>query len=143
LEKTWEHIKKTTENKIDGLIFTPIDHPIKFGRDNSLFKWKEPGNNTIDFTVKLIGKKINLYFIKKSLTLYKSFLPDHQNYNLIMDFLKENFNKEGIIVEFKYTIEDDLFTPYRIRSDKDKPNGEITVVNTLKNIKEAIKIEDF
>jgi hypothetical protein len=30
LNKTWEHIQKTTENKIDGLIFTPVDHNIIF-----------------------------------------------------------------------------------------------------------------
>jgi hypothetical protein len=143
LEKTWEHIKKTTENKIDGLIFTPIDHPIKFGRDNLLFKWKEPGNNTIDFVVKTVGKKINLYFLKKSLAIYKTFLPTDNNYKIIDEFLKENKENESLIVEFKYTIEDDLFTPYRIRSDKNKPNGELTVLNTIKNIKESIKIEDF
>jgi hypothetical protein len=148
LEKTWEHIKKTTENKIDGLIFTPIDGPIKFGRDTSLFKWKEPGNNTIDLVVKTVGKKINLYYLKKTLVIYKSFTEKDDNYKILHDFLNET--KENgtngineVIVEFKYTIEDNLFIPYRIRSDKNKPNGEITVLNTIKNIEEAIVIEDF
>lgn len=55
ITKTWEHIKKTTENKIDGLIFTPIYKPIKIGRDNLLLKWKEI--HTIDFLAKLVSKK--------------------------------------------------------------------------------------
>jgi ABC-type iron transport system FetAB ATPase subunit len=51
--------------------------------------------------------------------------------------------KDGTVVEFKYNLEENLFTPYRVRNDKNKPNGEITVLNTIKNIQEAIKIEDF
>ena len=52
--------------------------------------------------------------------------------------------KDGVIIEFKYSSGDEeLFTPYRIRDDKDKPNGEITVINTLKNIEESIDITDF
>ena len=47
VNKTWEHIQKTTENKIDGLNFTPIDHPVVFGRDYSLLKWKELHTRTI------------------------------------------------------------------------------------------------
>ena len=35
------------------------------------------------------------------------------------------------------------FTPYKIRSDKNKPNGEITVNNTIINIKESIKINEL
>lgn len=37
----------------------------------------------------------------------------------------------------------DIFKVYKIRTDKCRPNGEITVNNTLKNIKEAIKIEEL
>ena len=141
IEKTWEHIQKTTENKIDGLIFTPINGPIKFGRDNTLFKWKE--NHTIDFLVKIVNKKINLYYYKKVLTIYKSFISKEPNYKTIVDFVDENTDlTKGVIIEFKI-INGDYFIPYRIRSDKNKPNGEITVNNTLKNIEESIKIEEI
>lgn len=141
LTKTWEHIQQTTENKIDGLIFTPINGNIKFGRDNSLFKWKEL--HTIDFLVKLVGKKINLYYYKKTLVVYKSFVSKEKNYKSIVDFVDENTDLiEGVIIEFKI-INGDCFIPYRVRTDKDKPNGEITVNNTLKNIEESLKIEEL
>ena len=151
LDKTWEHIQKTTENEIDGLIFTPINEPIKLGRQYSLLKWKEPGNHTIDFLVKKTTKNIVLYGYKKGENyLFKSFDTDNINYKNILDYSTENnLNlKKGIIIEFKYSSDnededDGVFTPYRIRADKDKPNGEITIINTLKNIKEAIKIENF
>ena len=141
LIKTWEHIQQTTENKIDGLIFTPINGPIKFGRDTTLFKWKEL--HTIDFLVKLVSKKINLYYYKKVLTIYKSFSSKEPNYKTIVDFIDENIDlTKGIIIEFKI-INGDYFIPYRVRTDKDKPNGEITVINTLKNIEESIKIQEL
>jgi mRNA guanylyltransferase len=144
LVKTWECIKETTENQIDGLIFTPIDNGIKFGRDNTLFKWKEI--HTIDFLVKLEKKQINLYYYKKDLEIFRSFKNKELNYKNIIEFLKKNDDdtdlEEGIIIEFKI---DNLtkFIPYRLRLDKKTPNGEITVNNTLINIKEAIKIEEI
>lgn len=75
--KTWEHIKKTTENEIDGLILTPVNNPVVFGRDYSLLKWKE--TNTLDLLVKIVSKKMNLYYYKKTLAIYKSFKPDSEN----------------------------------------------------------------
>jgi hypothetical protein len=135
IDVTWQHIKKTTENEIDGLIFTPINGPIIFGRDNSLFKWKESENNTIDLLVKQTPKKITLSYIRKSSNvIFKTFEKDDPNWSIINDY-----NANGVIVEFKFINE--LFVPYRKRTDKNKPNGEITVLNTLKNIEEAIEIK--
>jgi mRNA guanylyltransferase len=140
LLETWKHISETTENEIDGLIFTPINEPIKFGRDYSLLKWKM--THTIDFFVKKIGKKINLYgYRKNDYYLYKSITETNKSFELISNFKDINL-KNGTIIEFKYD-NLEIFTPYRIRSDKDKPNGEITINNTLKNIEEAITIETF
>jgi mRNA guanylyltransferase len=140
IDKTWEHIKSTTENKIDGLIFTSIYDTIKFGRDYNLLKWKE--FHTIDFLVKKVGKKINLYYTKKGTNvIYRSYTIKEASH--IISFMKESDLMDGIIIEFKVNCETDCFTPYRLRGDKNKPNGEITVNNTIINIKENIKIEDL
>ncbi len=140
ITKTWEHIKKTSENEIDGLILTPVDNPVLFTRDNTLFKWKE--THTIDFLAKVVGKKVNLYYYKKVLSVYISFKVESKNYNTIVDFVKDNeLLSKGVVIEFK--IIDDFYEPYRIRSDKNRPNGEITVNNTFKNIKENIKINEL
>ena len=146
--KTWEHIHKNTENEIDGLIFTPINEPIKFGRQYSLLKWKEPGNHTMDLLVKKIFKKINLYGYKKSGNyVFRTFSVDSVNGADIIKYCTSkgiiSNLKEGVIIEFKYSFENDLFTPYRTRLDKIHPNGEITITNTLKNIEESIIISDF
>ena len=139
IETTWDHINKTTENKIDGLIFTPVYQPIKFGRDYNLLKWKELETITIDFLIRNVKNKINLYGIRKNkLYIFTSFGKDHTNYDIIYDFLGENDN---VIVECKCN--SNLFIPYKIRKDKNKPNGEITINNTLLNIKEAITIKEL
>jgi hypothetical protein len=141
IEQTWKHIQLTTENKIDGLIFTPVNGPIKFGRDNDLLKWKEI--HTMDLLVKQASKKITLHYIKAgSLILFKTFTKDSPNFKIIMDYLNKNKIITDVIIEFKY-LNCELFEPYRIRTDKSVPNGEITVNNTIKNIEEAIRITDF
>ena len=141
--KTWEHIKKTTENKIDGLIFTPINHPIVFGRDYSLFKWKEI--NTMDLFVKSENKKIELYYQKKSeLVLYNKNLTKENEkliINFVINIVTPSQFKKGVIIEFKF--ENFLYIPYRLRTDKDKPNGEITIKNTMINIEENITIDNL
>ena len=140
LTETWDHISKTTENNIDGLIFTPVDGPIKFGRDYSLFKWKEPDNHTMDLLVKIKAKKILLCGTNDY--IFKTIDLKNKNYLVINDYLNLNKIKGGII-EFKYSVKDEMFTPYRLRLDKKFPNGEITITNTVKNITESLKVQDL
>ena len=42
----------TVKQEVDGLIFTPINEPIRIGTHNTMFKWKPRNKNTIDFLVK-------------------------------------------------------------------------------------------
>ena len=101
LDKTWKHIQETTENKIDGLIFTKINHPIVFGRDYSLFKWKE--EHTLDFFVKTENKIICLFSQKKNeKVIFKRLVKENEK--LIKAFLTKDQLKNGVIVEFKFEI---------------------------------------
>ena len=45
----------SVEQEIDGLIFTPIEQPVKTGTHETMFKWKPRDKNTIDFQVKRRG----------------------------------------------------------------------------------------
>jgi hypothetical protein len=60
IEKTWKCISEGTENEIDGLIFTPVNKPFKFGRDYFLLKWKQ--EHTVDFLVEIKGKTVYLKY---------------------------------------------------------------------------------
>jgi mRNA guanylyltransferase len=136
IDKTWDLIQATTENVIDGLIFTPIDHPVVFGRDYQLFKWKQ--EHTIDLFVKRENKNVTFYFQKKSEKIVYKTLKSESEKRLIKEFLTPDQLKLGAVVEFK--VENQQFIPYRIRTDKNKANSEITIKNTLINIEEAIDI---
>ena len=75
IKDTFEHINKTTENKIDGLIFTPIYEPIFFGRQFDLFKWKYGNNNTVDLFVKHYKIEMNMkesFILRNNLNINKT-----------------------------------------------------------------------
>jgi hypothetical protein len=144
LEKTWEHIKSTTENKIDGLIFTPVNHHIKLGRDVKLFKWKCDKQHTIDLLLKYEGKKYIAYGNNcNSNYIFKIIKPSDESFKNISSFFNKRVKlpKEGYIIEFNYSNE--ILTPVRIRTDKTSPNNKVTIENTLKNIHENLEIQDL
>jgi len=144
LEKTWEYIKSTTENKIDGLIFTPVHHHIKLGRDNHLFKWKCDKQHTVDLLLKYEGKKYIAYGNNcNSNYIFKIIKPSDESFKNISSFFNKlvKLPKEGYIVECNYSNE--TLVPIRIRTDKTSPNNKVTIENTLKNIYENLEIQDL
>jgi len=42
----------TVKQEVDGLVFTPIDEPIRIGTHETMFKWKPQMKNTVDFLMK-------------------------------------------------------------------------------------------
>ena len=101
-----------------------------------MFKWKQ--EHTIDLFVKRENKNVIFYNQKKTETLVYKTLKSESEKRLIKEFLTTEQLKTGVIVEFKF--ENHQFIPYRIRTDKNKANSEITIKNTLINIEEAIDI---
>ena len=55
----------TVTQDIDGLIFTPINCPVKIGTHETMFKWKPKEKNTVDFKVKVVGNQWRLYVQEK------------------------------------------------------------------------------
>jgi len=150
LHVTWEHINKTKLNNIDGLIFTPAVGEWTFGRDWNLLKWKSDGMHTVDFQIKNLVRKIELQIIdsQSNLVVVDTITSKHESWKPIKDFILVNCPEDKTpIIEFliEKKIDEDgwKYTPYRLRDDKNIPNGKITWENTLKNITENLKIENF
>jgi len=139
IEKTWNHILSTTENEIDGLIFTPVNSDIVSGRQKDLFKWKNGKNHTIDLLVKLINNKLHTYYSNNK--IFKKITNTDKEYSLIFNFCSKDSLIKGTIIEFKYDLE--TLTPYRIRTDKCIGNSKLTIDNTIKNIVESLEIQDL
>jgi len=123
----------TIEQKIDGLVFTPINEPIRIGTHETLFKWKERDHNTIDFLVKRENNQWRLYVQEKGKLIFESITKD-------IPWLRD-----GMIVECQYMVNDApmWWKPLKERTDKKHPNNRRTFYRTLVNIKEDIKIQEF
>jgi hypothetical protein len=117
------------EYETDGLVFTPVNEPIRTGTHETMFKWKPQERITIDFELKL-GKDL---FVQDRGTPYKEAELHLQN--------KRGDLPNGTIVECGYG---DLgFYVEKVRTDKTHANNRRTYFRTLINLKEAIQLSEF
>ena len=139
----------TVQQKIDGLVFTPMHDPIRLGTHETMFKWKPQEKNTVDFLMKrepsreTPGFKAGvptwrLYVQEKGKPVFESELP----FNRMED---EPWFEDGAIVECKYiTWEEPMWwRPLKRRTDKTHPNNRRTFYRTIVNIKENIQMKEF
>lgn len=103
----------------DGVIFTPVDEPVRMGTHRTLFKWKPREKITIDFLLK-----------------NGNFCIQHESKLLIVQKYPEHSEKEGI---YECSFDGDIWEPILKRTDKSHPNNKRTYERTLVNIKENIK----
>jgi hypothetical protein len=114
--------------KTDGLIFTPVNQPVKLETHEMMFKWKPLQEITVDFKVlKKLGK-------------YGLYVWDRGSYVYESDF-QDNPYLENKIVECRYDNGHWIFV--KVREDKPMPNNRRTFFRTLVNIKEDIQPEEF
>lgn len=105
--------------KTDGVIFTPVNEPIRMGTHRTLFKWKPFDRITIDF--KLKGG---------------NFYIQHESKMILIQKYPEHSDKEGI---YECSFDGDIWEPILKRNDKSHPNNKRTYERTLINIKENIQ----
>ena len=113
--------------KTDGLIFTPIEEPIRIGTHETLFKWKPRHLITIDFLV-MNGK---------DLCIQERGAP-RKEAELNM---KTRPYAPGTILECDY--QELGWTPVKERPDKTHPNNRRTYDRTIVNLREDIKLGEF
>lgn len=126
----------TVTQDMDGIVITPVNTPVKSGTHETMFKWKPRVKNTIDFQMKRLNDKWNLYVQNRGKLIFESILSLKQ---------VPPWVTEDSIVECQYMIEDEpmWWKPIKLRNDKTFPNGRRTFYRTLVNIREDIKLEEF
>jgi hypothetical protein len=105
--------------KMDGLIFTPCNEPIRMGTHRTMFKWKPIENITIDFWV---SESAHLCI---------------QNNGRMNAVQKCPGAPRDSILECYFSGEE--WKPLKIREDKNHPNNKMTYERTMVNIKENIQ----
>jgi len=113
------------EYEIDGLIFTPINEPIRMGTHETMFKWKPREKITIDFEL----RKGSELWVQDRGVPYKE--ADLHLHNARSDL------PDGTIVECGYG--DIGFFVERIRTDKTHANNRRTYFRTIVNLRENIQ----
>lgn len=104
----------------DGLIFTPVNEPVRYGTHETLFKWKPPEHITVDFMYDREG-----------------FLCTQAG-----AVAKAKFQAPvGSIVEC--ALVNGNWALVKIRTDKNYSNNKRTYERTLVNIREGIKFTEL
>jgi hypothetical protein len=117
------------EYETDGLVFTPINEPIRMGTHETMFKWKPRERITIDFCIKN-GCEL---FVQDRGVPYKEAELHLQN--------KRPDLSDGTIVECGYG---DLgWFVEKVRTDKTHANNRRTYFRTIVNIRENIQLDEF
>ena len=117
------------EYETDGLVFTPINEPIRMGTHETMFKWKPRERITIDFCLQN-GHEL---FVQDRGEPYKEAELHTRN--------KRPDLPDGTIVECGYG---DLgWFVEKIRTDKTHANNRRTYFRTLVNIRENIQLQDL
>ena len=118
--KAAEEVWVQKKDAADGLVFTPVNEPIRTETHETMFKWKPFERITVDFKVDqgymCIWGRGRLVRVQRT---------DHD---------------DGVILECKY---DKVWVPVKVRTDKDTPNSHRTMMNTLVNLKERIVSSEF
>jgi len=126
----------TVHEKVDGLVFTPVNCPVKMGTHEEMFKWKPKEKNTVDFQLKWDANRNmwRLYVQEKGQLVYET--DSRENHPWF---------REDMIVECQYMTDDVpmWWKVVTVRTDKTYPNNRRTFYRTLVNIKEDIKMKDF
>mgnify|MGYP001189266430 FL=1 len=138
----------TDEQRVDGLVFTPVNEPMRIGTHETMFKWKPCEKNTVDFLMKRgesfkgVGQKGDpvwkLYVQEKGKLFFESEFP--------LTTMNEPWFEEGAIVECMYITWEPgpiWWKPIKRRRDKTHPNNRRTFYRTIVNIKENIQMKEF
>jgi hypothetical protein len=138
---TMNNLKNFCENYLDkldfntdGLVFTPIDDPIRIGTHETLFKWKPGDQNTIDFQLIYRERSWGLYIQEKGNLIFQSEIKHEEAPDW---FVERN------IVECKYDSKNFKWIPLTTRTDKTYPNNRRTFYRTMVNISENIEMNEF
>lgn len=123
--ETLRFLEHQVNNKVyDGCIFINTASPYKVGVDTSLFKWKPPHLNTVDFLLK--NGSLHVQIMKPYMLKEAAKGPVNSEY-------------EGMVVECAWVNKG--WRIIRARKDKHSPNAQWVVKNIIESISENLTFD--
>lgn len=117
---------------IDGYILQKGNDFYIFGRDDTLLKWKDPSELTVDLRMRYDQQK--KMFSLNYLTASRE--------EKIAEIKPEEDMKDGQVGEFNYVVGEG-WSFYRSREDKETPNYVTTVINVMESMINNFNYEDL
>lgn len=151
--KAWFEMKRfvdlvayasTTQYNTDGYIFVPVHDRIRSGKHSTMFKWKRREANTIDF---LVSGDSDLS--ECTYAVYDSQTKEHRivqktriPHTVVGVQMRYRISTSGECV-VECALVDRVWTPQHVRRDKTHANDVVTFRNTLINIQEDVRLDEF
>lgn len=145
LTKLWNELIPELPHRCDGLIFTPNNLPHEGKKNKLLFKWKQPGDNTVDLQLGPYNPADGSYSL---LTWDTSQYFEFCNITMSMDQwqsigISNPNNHLGSILECKFYFERNMWIPEHVRKDKIVPNDVTTIRKTIEAMVENLTIHEL
>ncbi|GAQ91010.1 mRNA capping enzyme family protein [Klebsormidium nitens] len=127
----------------DGLVFTPVDEPIRYGTCPTLFKWKVLEANTVDFLIDHNGSHYTLSLVDRGreVAVAETCLAEGSIIKMIVDMDIQQGKRP--IYECAWDPRSNTWQPRKARRDKAQPNSIMTLRATIKNLEEDVRLEDI
>lgn len=153
--------------RYDGILFTPVAEPTRFGKHANMFKWKS--RHTVDVLVTqqrrvkrerdgdLRPWEIKVVRRRQTLTASDAHQPIISTIHgmvflqlvdtFTLDGIMESTHSNGLVLECSMQVHAtrglvELY-PIRHRTDKTHPNSILTIESTIENVLDHIEIEDL
>lgn len=132
--------------RVDGYMFIPTNHAYIRRTCDSMLKWKQKTDNTVDATVLLKKTGENKFFMQ---LLFKENAATYTvMYTTTLEITDKNQRAEfkrlnGSICEFRIDADTGIWTYIKKRKDKLEPNSVYVCRNILYSIRNFISLEDL
>lgn len=150
IRELWD-MHSRCSNKNDGLIFA-VDDKVEMYTDRKMFKWKPRTCVTIDVEYNFadgsvfVGRGGETVPLSRVVVEEGKALTVRLQENEVIHCLRTSVSEESVVLECLFQVQGStlLLSPIKERSDKKgTPNQEATVLGTIRNAHEDIRIEEI
>jgi len=137
------------KHEADGVIFTPVRHPLRSGTDQTVLKWKP--DNTVDFFVRpMLRMPRNeeemahpFPLIPSLFSVYELCVHGDGGARPVAELARHRVGDLSVPGVYEFSWTESGWKPIRFRGDKKKGNSEWVYERTLRVISENVSLNEI